>query len=255
MKRRPLVQLVTAAFPGLTAERAYALILSGEILVNGERVRDSRRTFDESAEIARKPQGFVSRGGTKLAAAIEEWHIDVRGKVFLDAGASTGGFTDCLLRRGARHVHAVEAGTNQLAYALRTDSRVSVHERTNVLDVSFLDPPADAAVADLSLRSLRGVCAHLLDLSRERWAIVLVKPQYERGAAGEAGRQGSLDRSDLRARIESLLVALEQERAYVVKLMESPIRGRRGNLEFLGLVKDVPEVSPDDLISRLALGS
>lgn len=252
MKLRPLVQLVASAFPSLTAEQTYALILSGEILVDGERVRDPRRPFASTVQITRSATAFVSRGGTKLEAAIEEWRIDVGGKVFLDAGASTGGFTDCLLRRGARHVHTVDTGTNQLAYSLRSDSRVSVHERTNILHVSLLDPPADAAVADLSLRSLRGVCRHLLELSRERWAIVLVKPQYERNVGGAANGAQSSGEFDIQGVLEGLMRALQAESVYVVKLMESPIRGRRGSREFLALIKDNPETAPGGLIAPLA---
>ena len=127
---------------------------------------------------------FVSRGGTKLAGALDAFSVDVKGVRALDVGASTGGFTDCLLRRGAKHVFAIDVGRGQLAWTIRNDVRVTVMERTNVreLEAGAIDPPADLCVADLSFISLRTVAPNLLALTAPGAELVLlVKPQFEAG--------------------------------------------------------------------------
>ncbi len=253
------------------------------MLVNGERIRDPalRVAADALIEMPSR-QRYVSRGGEKLHAALEEWSAPVRGKVFLDAGASTGGFTDCLLQFGARAVHAVDVGYNQLDYRLRRDSRVIVHERTNLMHLESLDPPADAAVADLSFRSLRGAARKLLSLSGEGWAIVLVKPQFEfasalkRAGAGRSPGSRGRGRSPVRGRsaprdvadfnsatnfeagvvrdpdvLQEILLSLRRDLAAdgitVQGELASPVAGRRGNREFLFLLTSgVSEYQPKE---------
>lgn len=233
MKKTSLLSSACDAFPELSRDELYAAILCGEIYVNGERVRDPGAPVSSGAQIRRQGSTYVSRGGLKLDHALVTWGIDVSGKVMVDAGASTGGFTDCLLHHGASHVHAVDVGYNQLAYRLRCDARVSVHERTNIMDVESLTPPPDAGVVDLSFRSLRGAARHVLTLTREGWAIVLVKPQFElRGRHPTFG--GVLRDDDLRYRVvQEIIDALWSEGAYVSALTRSPIAGRRGNREYL----------------------
>lgn len=216
-------------------------------------------------ELQSRPR-YVSRGGEKLHAALAAWSIPVQDKVFVDAGASTGGFTDCLLQSGARVVHAVDVGYNQLDYRLRCDSRVIVHERTNLMDLEPLEPPPDAAVADLSFRSLRGAARKLLSLTSAGWGIVLVKPQFELASAlktGSGGR-GRRDRGSgygnargateldagaalgagvirdadvLREILLRLQRDLRADGVLVKRALSSPLVGRRGNREFLFLIE------------------
>lgn len=235
----------------LAREEAYAAILCGEVFVNGERNRDPRSLVSSGAMITRETPRYVSRGGLKLEHALDQWKVDVTDKVMLDAGSSTGGFTDCLLQRGAAHVHAVDVGFNQLAYALRVDPRVSAHERTNITDIGSLDPPADAAVADLSFRSVQGVAKRLLDLSADRWAIVLVKPQFEL-----RGKEPAFD-GVVRSPVALLKVLREvvellwEERAYPCDIVRSPILGRKGNREYLVLLRDTAQAPKERLIAGL----
>jgi 23S rRNA (cytidine1920-2'-O)/16S rRNA (cytidine1409-2'-O)-methyltransferase len=212
--------------------------LRGEVTADGRRVLKPGESLPEDATLALKePAPYVSRGGEKLAYALSVWNRDIRGKVFLDAGSSTGGFTDCLIKNGASRVYCVDVGYNVLDWRLRGDPRVRLLERTNVMDLTKADlsPPPHQATADLSFRSLRGAAAHVLGLTSEGEGIFLVKPQFEwrspspefRGVVKEPGR--------LRAILEELCGDLAEEGVYAVKAIESPIRGRKGNREFLCL--------------------
>ena len=255
-----LLQVLQRISPDVPTKELYARIVCGEIYVAGERVRDPAHPIAEDASVEHRRRRYVSRGGEKLHAALVEWRVPVDGKVFLDAGASSGGFTDCLLQFGACAVHAVDVGYNQLDYRLRSDARVHVHERTNLMDLQSLDPPAAAAVADLSFRSLRGAAARLLSLAAEGWAIVLVKPQFELAAAarravrgGDATRDSraardnraaaGIDRGVVRDRALLLQTLLRLQRQLaaegiaVRRVLASPISGRRGNREFLFLIE------------------
>lgn len=241
-RRVSLLSRLSAAYPDIERERLYARILSGEVFVDGERVSDPKRLVDRAASVAIKGGEFVSRGGSKLEAALLAWSVPVAGKVFIDAGSSTGGFTDCLLQHGARVVHAVDVGYNQIAYSLRNDPRVVLHERTNILSVDRLTPAADAAVADLSFRSIVGAVEHLLALTAEGWMIALVKPQFEMEAFGSPaesrGFRGVV--GDAATREALLLRVVESLRANgleVERQMASPLRGHKGNEEFLILVR------------------
>ncbi|MFP4372701.1 MAG: TlyA family RNA methyltransferase [Spirochaetaceae bacterium] len=251
MAKRPLLSLLQRIYPDEEKDELFARVLCGEVVVDGERVRDPKRPTAPTAEIELAGRRFVSRGGEKLEAALSAWDIDVEGKVFLDAGASTGGFTDCLLQRGAERVHAVDVGFNQLAYSLRRDGRVIVHESTNITEVALLDPPADAAVCDLSFRSLSGVSGRLLALSRERWFIALVKPQFEWKDPPPSFDGVVRRREDALAILADTFRRLAAEGAHARRLLASPIRGRRGNDEFLALFSDTPGPSADALIRGL----
>jgi 23S rRNA (cytidine1920-2'-O)/16S rRNA (cytidine1409-2'-O)-methyltransferase len=182
------------------------------------------------------PRRFVSRGGDKLDAALDVFGLDVVGTRGLDAGASTGGFTDCLLQRGARQVIAVDVGHGQLHPRLRGDDRVVVMERTNVrsLTPEAIGGPVDLVVADLSFISLRTVAAALLGVCRPSADLVLlVKPQFEAGRA-EASRGRGVIRDDAvrsRAR-DDVGDVLVDGRATIMGWMESPLRGADGNAEY-----------------------
>lgn len=221
--------------------------MCGEVRVDGEVVVDPQRRCRAEADLAIEKQRFVSRAGAKLDAALDAWSIDAVGRVWLDAGASTGGFTDCLLQRGARAVHAVDVGYNQIAYTLREDTRVILHERTNINAIDALDPVPDAAVCDLSFRSLRGVLRHILSLTRESWGIALLKPQFEAAARERWGGDGAPDPGTLvggvvteEARetvVAEAIAALRSEGLLVERRLESPVVGRSGNREELILVR------------------
>lgn len=244
MKRAQLLDRLCALHPDRTREELLSLVLCGDVRVDGARIRDPRQRVDAEAIVALERERYVGRGGVKLEHALDAWNLPVDGRVFLDAGASTGGFTDCLLQRGAVAVHAVDVGYNQLDYRLRSDDRVIVHERTNIMHLESLDPRPHAAVADLSFRSLRGAARRVVDLTVERYAVLLIKPQFEWSDA-PADFAGTVPTAALASILSRTLEGLLEESLAPFELEESPITGRRGNREFLLLAGD-----PDALASR-----
>lgn len=208
------------------------MIMCGEIRVNGETIRDPHRKIDPNHNISLQYRKWVSRGGQKLDHALSVWEIDVNRKIVLDAGASTGGFTDCLLQRGAAFVHAVDVGYNQLDYRLRTDERVNVLERTNIMSVEKLDPAADIAVADLSFRSISGAAGHILGLTGDKMLIALIKPQFE--IKNQDNFNGVIRNPEiLKEVVDDTKSRLESEGLTVQSVIESPIKGQKGNTEYL----------------------
>ena len=164
-----LLDLLASRYPDRSPRELSAAVMRGEVSVNGQPVlKPGVRVPGDAVVDVRAGRPYVSRGGEKLARALDEWGIDCRGRVFLDAGCSTGGFTDCLLARGAATVFAVDVGVNTLAWSLRSDPRVVVREGTNIMSLrpGSLEPAPQAAVADLSFRSLRGAASHILGLTR-----------------------------------------------------------------------------------------
>lgn len=224
---------------GLVATRTQAQVAvrDGLVLVAGRSATKPSTMVDESApvELVGPPQRFVSRAGEKLDAAIERFGIDVRGRDALDAGASTGGFTDCLLRRGAAHVVAVDVGYGQLAWSLRTDERVTVLERMNVRDLRPQDLPYAAAivVADLSFISLRLVVPVLARVcSADADLVVLVKPQFEVGRERVGSGGVVRDPAAWRDAIDGVAETCRRQGLAPVGVMASPLPGPAGNLEF-----------------------
>ena len=217
-------------------ERARAAVLAGEVRVSGEVVTKAGHQIDSDApiELAEK-QRFVSRGGEKLLGALESFKLDVSGMHVVDVGASTGGFTDCVLQRGASSVAAVDVGYGQLAWSLRTDSRVTVFERLNIraADPTVLGAPFDLVVTDVSFISLRIVLPHLLALLGEDGQLVaLVKPQFEAGK-GRVGKRGVVRDPAVHEDVLRATVDAAQEGGLVVRgLAYSPIKGPQGNIEF-----------------------
>lgn len=232
MSSLPLLQLLRRRYRQHDSEYLLSRVLCGEVYVDGERIRDPKSQVNHDSEVQILGDRFVSRGGVKLEYVIKSLDIPIRDRVFLDCGSSTGGFTDCLLQNGARFVHAVDVGTNQLAYKLRIDKRVGVYERTNILSVDILNPPPEFAVVDLSFRSLRRAAAYILDLVDTHAALMLVKPQFEWTNPDENFR-GVVENSDtLVSILAQLAVDLKSENVGVAKIVPSPILGRKGNREF-----------------------
>ena len=231
-------------------DRAQAEIAAGRVMVRGVPATKAARMVDADDPLALQGPGprFVSRGGEKLAAALDRFAIDLAGRIALDAGASTGGFTDCLLQRGVAHVVAVDVGRGQLDLRLRLDPRVTVRERTNVRHLTFADlagsgdnPPAEPfslIVADLAFISLRTVAPALLGLAAEGADMVLlVKPQFEAGRADASRERGVI--RDPRVWTDALRGVIDtyaEHGAAIMGLMVSPLVGAEGNVEFLAHV-------------------
>jgi 23S rRNA (cytidine1920-2'-O)/16S rRNA (cytidine1409-2'-O)-methyltransferase len=225
---------------GLVATRSEAqtAVRDGLVLVRGQTAEKTSTLVDASdaLDLVGAPRRFVSRGGEKLEAALDRFAIVVEGLRCLDAGASTGGFTDCLLRRGAAHVVALDVGYGQLAWSLRHDDRVSVLERTNVREVSVGDLPyaPDVVVADLSFISLRLVLPALAAVAAPAAAFVLlVKPQFEAGRA-DVGRGGVVrDPATWRRVVLDVSAACGALALAPRGVIASPAPGPAGNIEFL----------------------
>jgi len=187
------------------------------------------------------PLPYVSRGGEKLAGVLDDWKIPVQGRVFLDAGSSTGGFTHCLLLHGAALVHAVDVGYNQMDWRLRNCPLVQVHERTNIMGLEALDPPPVAAVADISFRTLVAPALRIFKLTQGGELIALIKPQFERKYQTD-GRQlqqfsGVVSEVELGAILSDFALRSSRAGICIQRMEESPLRGGEGNREFLALLK------------------
>jgi 23S rRNA (cytidine1920-2'-O)/16S rRNA (cytidine1409-2'-O)-methyltransferase len=240
MARERLDKLVVDRGLAPTRARAQALILAGKVTVAGQVVSKAGTTFAADADIALREDDhpYVSRGALKLVAALDAFAIDPTGAVCLDVGASTGGFTDLLLRRGASKVYAIDVGYGQLAWSLRQDPRVVVLERENVreLDPARVPEPCDLAVIDVSFISLTLVLPRVRELLRPpagKSVIALVKPQFEAGReqVGKGGvvrdpaaRQGAIDKVAAWAAAHGFTIGAT---------VESPIHGPAGNIETL----------------------
>ena len=226
---------------GLTPTRTQAqqLVTDGRVTVGGAQADKVARLVapDEPIVVLGPPPRYVGRGGQKLQAAIEAFELRVGASRCLDAGASTGGFTDCLLQHGAASVWAVDVGHGQLHPRIRHDPRVLVRERCNVrhLDADALDGPVDLVVADLSFISLTTVAPALVGCTRERGElVVLIKPQFEAGRRDvSVGRGVISDPALWRAAIIAVAGALRTAGAAPLGLIRSPLTGGDGNVEFL----------------------
>ena len=218
-------------------EQARAALLAGEVRIGDTVITKVGQLVDEQASIVvAERQRFVSRGGEKLAGALDDFALDVAGLRVVDVGASTGGFTDCVLQRGAASVCAVDVGYGQLAWSLRTDPRVTVFERTNIrgADPVELGAPFDLAVIDVSFISLRKVLPNLLELidGDTGQLVALVKPQFEAGK-GRVGKRGVVRDPALHQEVLAASAEACTEAGLVIRgLTFSPIRGPEGNIEF-----------------------
>lgn len=228
-------------------EAARRMIMAGEVRVAGE-VRDKpgMRVPDDAPLEVRQAARFVSRGGEKLAGALAAFPVTVAGRVCADVGASTGGFTDCLLQAGAARVYAIDVGYGQLDYRLRANPRVVPLERTNARYLERLPEPASLIVADASFISLRlllpvfkGWIAGAADL------IVLIKPQFEAGK-GQVGKGGVVRDAAIHTQVlDDVLAAAEADGFGLCGLVASPIKGPAGNVEFLAWLALPPGIPAD----------
>jgi 23S rRNA (cytidine1920-2'-O)/16S rRNA (cytidine1409-2'-O)-methyltransferase len=250
VRRRLDAELVRRGLAG-SRQRATEVIEAGRVLVQGVPALSAARRVagDESINLAGDEPRFVSRGGEKLAGALDDFRLDVSGRIALDAGASTGGFTDCLLQAGATRVVAVDVGRGQLAWSLRTDPRVRVLERTNVrhLEPEAIGGPAGVCTADLSFISL-SVCAPALArcTTYDADLVLLVKPQFEAGR-DRVGKGGIVrDPTVHRAVLGRVRDDLAASGVRAVAVTPSALRGADGNLEFFfHCRKDVTDVITD----------
>lgn len=220
-------------------QEALEMIQAGRVLVNGAVAAKPAHLVApaDALVLSGPPKRFVSRGGDKLAAALDEWALSVDGLTAVDAGASTGGFTDCLLQRGVRSVIAIDVGHGQLHPRIRHDERVTVLERMNIRDVSADDigGPVDIVVADLSFISLTVVLPALVGLLKdEGHLIALIKPQFEVGREEVSRGRGVITDPELHAWACKTVVATCEELGLSVSaVVPSPILGHEGNKEFL----------------------
>jgi 23S rRNA (cytidine1920-2'-O)/16S rRNA (cytidine1409-2'-O)-methyltransferase len=219
-------------------EKGKALIMAGQVYVDGMKVEKpgTNVNIDVVIEIKGESLPYVSRGGLKLAKALQEFKITLQGKIVLDIGASTGGFTDCALQNGATKVYAVDVGYGQLAWSLRQDARVVVMERKNARYLSSADIPEliDVITIDVAFISLRKILVplHVL-LKEDGYILALIKPQFEAGRE-QVGKKGVVKDPVIHRQVIEEIIAFSQDLGLIVQgLTYSPIKGPQGNIEFL----------------------
>jgi 23S rRNA (cytidine1920-2'-O)/16S rRNA (cytidine1409-2'-O)-methyltransferase len=235
-------------------EKAQALILAGKVTVDGQKADKPGRSVSAESRIeVEQPLKYVSRGGLKLEAALHQFRVTVNNRVCLDVGTSTGGFTDCLLQHGAKRVHAVDTGAGQIAWKLRSDPRVILHERFNAryLTIDELGELAEVIVCDVSFISVTLIIPPIAALLEQNgdW-IILIKPQFEVGR-DLVGKGGIVrDSAAQKVACDKVCTALHGA-GFTTELMDSPILGAEGNREFLVHARRVSR--PADPDPRLTL--
>lgn len=242
MKRERIDKLLVDRGLIESRTKAQAVIMAGSVLVDEKRVEKPSENYPPNANIRIKGGGpetrYVSRGGLKLEAALQHFAVRPEGYSCIDIGSSTGGFTDCLLQHGAKCVVAVDSGTNQMVWSLRTDPRVVVMERTNARDLKpeDIDERFDLAVMDVSFISVTKLLPAIMPLlAAEGRIIALIKPQFEVGR-GEVGKGGIVREPEKHERVVAEINRFAAELGLrTVGVIESPILGAEGNKEFLAL--------------------
>ena len=236
-------------------EKASSLIMSGIVYVNGIKVDKpgTKLATDSNIEIRGNALPYVSRGGLKLEKALCEFGINLKGKVAIDIGASTGGFTDCMLQKGALKVYAIDVGYGQLAWKLRTDSRVVCMERTNIRYVAPEDisESADFSSIDVSFISLTKVLPAVMQLLNEKGEIVcLIKPQFEAGRE-KVGKKGVVRDKDVHIQVIEKIISFcrDEMGLSILGLSFSPIKGPEGNIEYLLYLSKKKDLS--DMTQRI----
>ena len=241
MKQKvPLIDILSRKYPQKDRNGCYSTIMCGEVKVNGECVRDPKRLVSTDVNILISEPKLASRAGYKLFYALQNFHESIAGKVVLDAGSSAGGFTDCLLRFGVRHVHSVDIAKGILKHHLRQDARTTIYENTNIMHLTNNDfnPKPNFSVCDLSFRSLRGAARRLCELTSEKWLIALIKPQFEFNKNTITNKFNGLlsNLDDMMLVISALDCDLRKEGVQIEKYLPAHIKGRKGNQEIIGLI-------------------
>ncbi len=237
-KKVRLLDLLVYKYSEMGREKLLSHILCGDIKSSLGCIKNPKELVSSDIEISLKIKKYVSRGALKLEKAVDYWNIDIENKTFIDAGCSTGGFTDLLLQKGAKRVYAVDVGYNQLDYSLRNNPKVEVMEKTNVLSLepSMFKQKVDIAVADISFRSIVQPAKKLLELASD-FAIVLIKPQFEWENPPESFNGVVKDDKKRAELLKSTIEKLNGEKIEVVEYIESPIKGAKGNIEYLAYIK------------------
>ncbi len=238
MKKQRIDILLANSGQVESRNKAQRLVMAGEVRVDGQLVHKSSELFDPSCQIAIKCKPkYVSRGGLKLEKAIAEFNInDIEGKICADVGASTGGFTDCLLQNGAEKVYAVDVGYGQLHQSLRKNPKVIEMERVNVKDIKDFPEPIDMVTIDVSFISLKRIFPIVKNWRKQNKirVIALIKPQFEVGrkiaAKGKGVIRSDMDRQKV---VKDIISTVRDEGFNVLGVTESPIKGPKGNVEFL----------------------
>lgn len=253
MKKERLDVLLVQRNLAESREKAKAIIMTGNVFVNGNREDKAGTTFDvEKAQIEIKGHTlpYVSRGGLKLEKAVDVFKIDVQGKTCLDIGASTGGFTDCMLQNGADHVYSIDVGHGQLAWKLRQDPRVICMEKTNFRYVTHEQVPEeiDFAATDVSFISLRLILGPAKELLRENGRMVcLIKPQFEAGRE-KVGRKGVVREKSVHIEVVETILNFAQSLNFeILGLDYSPIKGPEGNIEYLLYIEKHTEAQTESV--------
>ncbi len=243
MAKRRLDTAITELGLADSRQKAQALIMAGEVYVNGQKQLKAGAAVgeDDSLEVRSKnPLRYVSRGGLKLEKAMELWPIDLKDRICADIGASTGGFTDCMLQNGARLVYAVDVGYNQLDWKLRTHPQVVCMERTNAryLTREHIQEPLDFFSVDVSFISLSLILPALRPLmKKEGQAVCLVKPQFEAGRE-KVGKKGVVRDPVVHLEVLERFLSHAAQSGFTVKdISFSPIKGPEGNIEYLGYLQ------------------
>ncbi len=238
----------------LTRDELRILILTGRVYVNSHKEKNPKVVILKNSKIdliESKSEQFVSRGGHKLFESLGAFKIIVKDKICVDVGASTGGFTDCLLQQGAKLVYAVDVGLNQLSYKLRIDPRVRVFEKTNIFDVKQFDIQPNLAVIDVSFRSVIGICADLIDKLSDKLIIALVKPQFELKFLDLNIKDfdGVVESKYLNEILNKVIEKFYDNNLQIKGILKLTTKGRKGNQEFMFLVS---RDSRADLVKSLA---
>ena len=251
IKKRLDVLLVERLYAD-TRSKAQAIIMSGNVYVNGQKADKAGTSFEETVEIEVRGAvcPYVSRGGLKLEKALRDFGVDVNGFVCSDSGASTGGFTDCLLQQGAKKVFAIDVGYGQLDWKIRSDERVVVMERTNIRYVTpeDLGEPLDLSVIDVSFIGLEIVLPTIKTLLKPTGQVLcLIKPQFEAGKEN-VGKKGVVRDPKIHQMVLDNFVSLVHGLGFkILGLTFSPVKGPEGNIEFLGHLSldEVEGIQPD----------
>lgn len=238
-------------------EKAKAIIMSGNVFVNEQREDKAGTMFPEKVQIVVKgnTMKYVSRGGYKLEKAIEQYGVSVDGKICMDVGSSTGGFTDCMLQNGASKVYAVDVGTNQLAWKLRNDERVVSMEKTNIryLTPDQIDDKIEFASIDVAFISLTKVLVPVRELLKDNGEVVcLIKPQFEAGRE-KVGKKGVVRDKAVHLEVIEMVTEFARQIGFLpLKLDYSPIKGPEGNIEYLLHIKKtgIEPIQVEDEITK-----